>query len=134
MCGFQISVDQDNIDEEQTYLETYRCCSDCWTERYPKSIFEAVGLAKVEAAGFLKTRTENREEFWEIDFMSERTMNLKVEGTFGWPFCTNFAASVDEALGRIEENILLDGTTQNQLRNKTSKENLCRVGRAPDTS
>ena len=67
--------------------------------------------------------------------MSERTMNLKVEGTFGWPFCTNFAASVDEALGRIEENILLDGTTQNhwQLTNKTSIEILCRVG-ALDTS
>ena len=41
--------------------------------------------------------------------MRERTANLKVEVTFGWPFCTNFV--VDEALGRIEENILLGGTT-----------------------
>jgi hypothetical protein len=60
-------------------------------------------------------------------------MNLKVEGTFGWSFCTNFAASVDEALGRIEENILLGGTTQNQLANKRIIRNLCRVG-APDKS
>jgi hypothetical protein len=49
--------------------------------------------------------------------MRERTVNLNVEGTFGWPFCTNFA--VDEALGRIEENILLGGTTQHQRKNKT---------------
>jgi hypothetical protein len=44
-------------------------------------------------------------------------MNLNVGGTFGWPFCTNFA--VDEALGRIEENILLGGTIQHQRKNKT---------------
>jgi hypothetical protein len=49
--------------------------------------------------------------------MRERTMNLKVENTFGWPFCTNFA--VDEALGRIEENILLGVTSQNLRKNKT---------------
>ena len=49
--------------------------------------------------------------------MRERTVNLKVEGTIGWPFCTNLA--VDEALGRIEENILLGGTTQHQRKNKT---------------
>ena len=48
--------------------------------------------------------------------MRERTVNLNVEGTFGWPFCTNFA--VDEALGRIEEN-MLGGTTQHQRKNKT---------------
>ena len=44
--------------------------------------------------------------------MRERTKNLSVEGTFGWPFCTNFA--VDEVLGRTEEDILLGGTTQCQ--------------------
>ena len=50
-------------------------------------------------------------------------MNLNIEGTFGWPFCTNFA--VDEALGRIEENML--GGTKHQGKNKTRYGNLCRV-------
>jgi hypothetical protein len=41
---------------------------------------------------------------------------VNVEDTFGWPFCTNFA--LDEALGRIEENILFGGTSQHR-KNKT---------------
>ena len=49
--------------------------------------------------------------------MRERNVNLEVEVTLGWPFCTNLA--VDEALGRIEENILLGGTTQRQRKSKT---------------
>ena len=52
-----------------------------------------------------------------MDFMRKNYESEYVGGTFGWPFCTNFA--VDEALGRIEENILLGGTIQHQRKNKT---------------
>ena len=49
--------------------------------------------------------------------MRGSTVNLDVDDTFGCPLCMNFA--LDEALGRIEENILLGGTTQRQRKNKT---------------
>jgi hypothetical protein len=69
--------------------------------------------------------------------MRERTVTHNVEGTFVWPFCTNFA--VDEALGKIEENILLGGTIQHQRKNhlqvavKLGLEQALAPVREPDT-